>query len=464
MLYSGKELNHLFNSNLQEGLVVEGISIDTRTIKPGDLFIAIKGRALNGHHYVHQAAQAGAVAVIVDTMMAGLTCSQIVVDDTLKAMEQLGEYARSRSKATIIAITGSVGKTTTKEILKHALAVFGKCECSLASFNNHWGVPLSLARLPADADFGVFEIGMNNPGEIAPLVAMVRPDIAIITAIAPAHIGQMGSMTAIATEKASIYSALTAEGIAIIPNDTEFFDLLSTTTARQIVFGERAGADFRLSDYKQQGVSGQVTVTYGDERLAYTLPRPGKHIATISLIALAVGKALGLDLDKINDQLTTLPEVTRRGQIFDCQIGEGCVTVIDDSYNANLTSMQASMTILANMTPKAGGRRLAVIGEMLELGSVAADHHYQVGQKAAALNLDGVYLVGSDVMSSCRNGMKAHQFYNAVSDAKDLIKILLKDLRNNDIILFKGSNGVKLNTIIEALRARSDSHLTSNAR
>ncbi len=461
MLYSGAELNAIFETELASNLTIKGVSIDTRTLQPGELFIAIKGRQMDGHDYVPQAVATGAAAVIIEHPMPDLAVPQIVVDDALKAMQCLGEYARRRSKARVIAVTGSVGKTTSKELLTHCLSAFGKSQCSQASYNNHWGVPLSLARLEADTEYAVFEIGMNNPGEIAPLVAMAKPDIAIITNIAPAHIGQMGSLQAIAEEKASIYNGLNAGGQAIMPAQSEYLDLLIKqaqlyTDEQPLIFGESDNCFIQLVNYHQQEGQAKVTVKVGEETLSFTLARLGRHIACNALIAFAVAACLDLDKSVIVRQLATLPQVPRRGQLFELTIDDKKITIIDDSYNANLVSMMNGIELLTAIDPKAGGRRVAVIGEMLELGDVAEVHHQLVGQALSEHPIDVVYLVGGSNMQACYASVTPLKRKNFVSKAQELVSILLKDIQDNDVLLFKGSNGIKLNVILDALKEHAE--------
>lgn len=454
-LWTGAELNKVFGSELDTGLQIHGVSIDSRTLQPGDLFVALQGVSQDGHLFAEKAVQNGAAAVLVSQKIDGLSCPQIVVFDTLKALEEMAQFARMRSLATIIAITGSVGKTSTKEILAHTLEGFGPVSYSIASFNNHWGVPLSLARLPAEARFGIFEIGMNHAGEIAPLVALVQPHISLITTIAPAHIGNMGTMQAIATEKAAIYSGLVEGGAAVIPYDTEFFTFLSFVAAqyspRQIIsFGEGEEADVRLLKYRSSEV-GVVNVKVYERELSYTFPLRGKHFALNSLMAFAVATALNLDIDLVRQRLETMPAIKNRGEIYELEVKGKKITLIDDAYNANLVSMKAGIDVLMDYPWPHHGRRIAVLGEMLELGEYASKHHEELGQYLNAREVDMVYLSGGEAMQQCLVVLPEIKQHVCVRSPLDLVPSLIRDLQNGDVILIKGSKGSRVSLVVDEL-------------
>ena len=444
----------------------QGVSFNTRTLKAGDLYVALHGENQDGHDFVGQAFAKGAAAVLVDHAVAldspgdhpGL---QIIVKDTLQALTELGRFARVRTKATIIAVTGSVGKTTTKELLRHILGAFGETFASPASYNNHWGVPVSLACMPLDAQYGVFEVGMNHPGEIAPLAQLVQPHIGIITAIAEAHIGYMGSRLAIAEEKSDLFTARPAPGLAILNHDDLEFTLMearakSAGVSKTVSFGKTDGAAIRLKAYKPDptGLHGKASVGIGRYEMAYDLPQPGEHIAMNSLIGLAVGEALGLSQQELVQQLETLPAIEGRGKRHQVRIGDKEILLIDDAFNANLASMQSGLRVLGSIPLPPGGRRLAILGEMFELGEQAVPHHNQLMQFALAQPLDLIFCVGGEVMKNAFFDTvpsdKAGGYFEEAGSLADLIK---QDLQTGDILYIKGSKKSQVSKIVDALLA-----------
>ncbi len=454
-LWSRKELQEIFMRPLPEDLAVDGVSIDSRTLSSGDLFFALKAGQADGHDYVLDAASKGASAVVVSREIAGCPCPQILVDDTLKGLNELGRYGRLRSKAKIIAITGSVGKTTTKEVLLQALSVFGATSASVASYNNHWGVPLSLARLPKDAKFGIFEIGMNHPGEITPLAQMVSPHVAVITAIAPAHIGQMGSLETIAKEKACIFDGLAEEGVVIIPDSPDFASMLRQKAMarhpeRVYTFGHQDSSDVKLLDYALLGETAQLTVGLGQkDRVCFDFALLGQHLANTALIALAVSKALRLDSAKTIAKLSEIKPVDGRGRIHKINLGDRHLRLLDDSYNANLSSALAAVKTLSTLSPDHEGRRVAILGEMLELGSFALDHHAQLIQSCLAMNVDKIYVCGGSVVEQAFAGVPEINRGGYSKSAQDLIPVVLHDVCDGDIVLVKGSKGSRVSCVAE---------------
>lgn len=456
-LWSKKELQEIYICQLPEGFSADGISIDSRTLVLGDLFFALKAGAADGHDYVLDAAAKGASAVVVSRLIPNCSCPQILVEDTFKALNDLGRYGRLRSKAKIIAITGSVGKTTTKEVLCQTLSVFGKVSASVASYNNHWGVPLSLARLPKDAKFGIFEIGMNHPGEIVPLAQMVNPHIAIVTAIAPAHIGQMGSLENIAKEKAHIFDGLTENGVAIILDSSEFTPLLKQRAMtrhpeRVYTFGTKDSSDVKLINYTLTEDVAKLTIGLGQkDRFDVNFTLLGQHLANTALITLTVIKALRLDPAKALEKLSDIKPVGGRGRIHLIHL-DGCdVSLFDDSYNANLSSAVAAVKTLATMHPKKEGRRIAVLGEMLELGSFALDHHAQLIKSCLALNIDKIYLCGGSVIEQAYAIIPEINRGHYSQTAQELAPMLMKDLGDGDIVLVKGSKGSRVSFIADSI-------------
>lgn len=436
-----------------------GISIDTRTLKPGDLYIAIKGEVHDGHAFVAEAFKKGAVAAIVDhPVVKDGQFPQIIVGDTLQALTQLGRFARQRTKATIIAVTGSVGKTSTKELLRHVLGAAGNTYASPASYNNHWGVPLSLASMPRDTKYGIFEMGMNHRGEIAPLASVARPHIGVITALADAHIGFMQSRQVIAEEKSDIFSAAPVPVLAIINQDMPEFDLIRDRTqgfgVSQIMgFGKSQKAAIRLLNYQPDstGLKGIVTAQVGSQQLTYTLPLAGEHVAMNSLISLAVGEALGLDQRKLITQLETLPAVQGRGKHHRISITGGEILLIDDAYNANLTSMQAGLSALAAI-PASKGRRLVVLGEMLELGDKALTQHQQLMTEVLSHSIDLVFASGGSVVETVyKEIIPSEKAGGYANNADTLTPMVLEALRPGDIVFIKGSKGSRVSKIVDVL-------------
>lgn len=460
-LWTGTELTTLFGGNLPSSFCAYGVSIDSRTAQPGDIFVAIKGPDQDGHHHVKAAVKNGCVAVIVDHLIPEISdeCHQIVVKNTLQALTDLGRAGRQRSKAKIIAITGSVGKTSTKEMVRHTLQAFGETNWSQASYNNHWGVPLSLARLHPDADFGVFEIGMNHPGEIEPLAKLVNPDVAVMTVLAPAHIGQMGSLDAIAKEKTDIFSGLKPEGTAVICSDNLHFEYAKNRAKEYgagaiIAFGTKSTAQCVLKKYTtiNNGEGGELGVEVMGDPVHYKLSVPGKHQAVNSLVCLAIGKAFNLNIEQLVNSFSSLKPIKGRGMIHQIRFkSDKVITLIDDAYNANVVSMKAGLETLSTVYPKEGGRRIVVFGEMLELENQAKTHHQEIAITLNKLPIDSVYVVG---------GTSAHYGFSCIDPSKqggyvqkseDLRLLLESQLQNNDVVLIKGSKGSRVSLLVEHL-------------
>ncbi|MEL7219442.1 MAG: UDP-N-acetylmuramoyl-tripeptide--D-alanyl-D-alanine ligase, partial [Pseudomonadota bacterium] len=358
-----------------------GVEMDSRDVRPGDLFVALKGEAMDGHKFLPQAFAAGAVAAITDRPV---DFPHVLVKDTTKALHDLAHAARERCEGVRIAVTGSVGKTGVKEAIFNSLdrASRGAAHRSVRSYNNHVGVPLSLARLPARARFGVFEMGMNHAGEIAPLADHVHPHVALITTIAPAHIENLGSMEAIADEKAQIFTGLVEGGTAVIPADSEHTERMVAHAAklgvRIVTFGRSKDADVRLLDAIPQKNGGSlVTADLGDARLCYTIAEPGDHWITNSLGVMAAVRAAGGDLAAAGLALAEMGGLKGRGARFDIEVIGGKALLVDESYNANPASMRATLKQLGQ-TP--AHRRIAVLGSMKELGDFSAKFHRQLSE------------------------------------------------------------------------------------
>lgn len=426
-----------------------GVSIDSRTLQPGDLFIALRGENHNAHAYVPQAIAAGAVAAVVDHAVEG---PHLLVSDTMAALEDLGRFARARVDARIAAITGSVGKTSSKEALTQLLATQAPTYGSRGNLNNNFGVPLSLARMPANVRFGVFELGMNHPGEIAPLARQARPHVALVTAIAPAHTaffpdGEAG----IAHEKASIAAGLEPGGTLILPRDSVHFDRMATAAPSVLSFGAHAEADSRLLDW-QPGADGIDTIDalILGQRRRYRWGLAGKHQAMNSLGVLTALVTLGGDLNAACAAAETLRPVAGRGERLTLPWQGGTITVLDESYNASPLAVRAALSVLATLP----GRRLLVLGDMLELGQEADALHAGLADAVATAGLDRIYLSGTHVGALAR-ALPAGRVTRQALHTADLTETVVADLLPGDALLVKGSLGMKMRPLVEALRAAS---------
>ena len=435
---------------------VTGVSIDTRTLAEGDLFVALKGDNSDGHDHVPKAFEAGAAAAVIDEAHAQAVAGAgplYVVKDTLVALEGLGRAARARSKARIVAVTGSVGKTTTKELLRVALASAGETHASAASYNNHWGVPLTLARMPESARYGVFEIGMNHAGEITPLVAMAQPHIAIITRIAPVHLEHFASIEAIADAKAEIFTGLQRGGVAILNRDDAQFERLREAAGEAGVrfvlsFGESAEADASLVSCEIEGQITRVTARVLGQELAYTIGAPGRHIAMNSLAVLMAARAAGLDLAAAAKALAAFEPPAGRGQRETLQAADGPFTIIDESYNANPASMRAALDLLGAAE---GKRRIAVLGDMLELGPHARALHADLAGDIERNHVDLVYTAGP-LMQALSEAIAAERRGAHAANAAALEPVVLGALGAGDVVMIKGSNGSRMGPLVAAMR------------
>ncbi len=439
---------------------VRGVSIDSRTLEAGDLFIAIKGAAHDGHDHIARAFESGAVAAVVSRERAARLAALgplFAVDDTLSAMERLGVAARARSKARIVAVTGSVGKTTVKEMLRAMLAACGATHASAHSYNNHWGVPLTLARMAVRARYGVFEIGMNHAGEIAPLSRMARPHAALVTTIAPVHIEHLGSIEAIADAKAEIFLGLEPGGVAALNRDAPQFERLvkaaAARGARVLTFGRGADCDARLIEVEAiDGGSRVRTMVLGRE-LAFVLGAPGVHMAENALGALLAAEALGADLDACAAALKRFSPQQGRGARFSVKTADGPAIIIDESYNANPASMRAALNLLAAAKPGPKGRRIAVIGDMLELGPKAEAMHAELAADLSASGVDLLFGAGP-LTRALYDAAPASMRAAWAERSNELTDEVARELRGGDIAMIKGSNGSRMGPLVAALRDR----------
>ena len=442
-----------------------GVSIDTRTLQPGDLFVALKD-VRDGHDFVAQALEKGAAAALVSRVPEGLSSSAplLVVPDVLKALEDLGRAARARAKARVVGVTGSVGKTSTKEMLRVVLGGQGRVHAAEASYNNHWGVPLTLARLPREADFAVIEIGMNHPGEIAPLSHMARPDVVVITIVAPAHLEAFDSIEGIAHEKAAIIDGLQPGGVAVLNADIATSPLLQAKAheaqARAVTFGAAEGADYRMVSVQIGDDSTVVRATRQGQPVLYKVMSPGRHFAANGLAVLAVADAFGLDpVISATDLGRWQPPAGRgvRERIMLDLVEETGFDLIDDAFNANPASMAASLEVLVNARPQDGigsrakGRRIAILGDMLELGPTEAALHAAIAETPGLAAIDLIHCVGPR-MKALHAALPRGQRGDWVATAAELVPRARHLIDAGDIILVKGSKGIKVSLMVDALR------------
>jgi UDP-N-acetylmuramoyl-tripeptide--D-alanyl-D-alanine ligase len=433
-----------------------GASIDTRTLEAGDLYFAIKGDVHDGHDFVPAALEKGASAAVVSEEKApafGGSDRLIVVPDVLEAMRQMGRAARARTSAKIVAVTGSVGKTGTKEAMRAALSRQGAAHASVASYNNHWGVPLTLARMPRETTFGVFEIGMNHAHEILPLTGMVRPHVAVITTVEPVHIEFFPSLWGIADAKGEIFSGLEPGGTAVINRDNAYFErmrahALASAAGRVISFGEHEAADIRANRIIVKPDHSVVDATIFGQPLTYRIGTAGRHHALNSLSVLAASHALGADIALVALSFADLKPPVGRGERTMLAIGEGEAPLIDESYNANPASMAATLRSFA--ARKMDGRRIAVLGSMKELGDVSDEYHAALAGPVAEAEVDYALLVGDEMEPLAKalgRGIKMEH----VPDAAAALDRLEGEIGPGDAILVKGSNSIGLAALVEAL-------------
>jgi UDP-N-acetylmuramoyl-tripeptide--D-alanyl-D-alanine ligase len=434
-----------------------GVSIDSRTVATGDLFIALAGENFDGHDFVADALKRGAAGALVSRKPEDLPASAplIQVRDTLEALTALGRAGRARSKARVIAVTGSVGKTGTKEALRRSLERQGRTVASAASLNNHWGVPLSLARMPAETAYGVFEIGMNHPGEIAALTRLVRPDVAVITTISPAHLGFFPSVEAIADAKAEIFQGMHHNGVAVLNRDNPHFDRLAAAAracgvTRIMGFGEHAQANVRVIHSHLYSTASAVTAMVVDEIVDYCLSLPGRHWVLNSLAVMAAVRAADADISIAAAVMGSLEALDGRGRRHRIAVTGGEADLVDESYNANPDSMRAALAVLGAIVPRSGGRRIAVLGDMLELGSDASRLHAELAQPVLGANVDLVFTVGREMEHLDRALPAARRGGHAATSA-ELVPTLTAALRPSDIVMVKGSLGSRMADIVKPL-------------
>ncbi|MCG5244155.1 UDP-N-acetylmuramoylalanyl-D-glutamyl-2,6-diaminopimelate--D-alanyl-D-alanine ligase [Azospirillum doebereinerae] len=447
------------------GWTATGVSIDSRKVAPGDLFVALQGPNFDGHAFVGAALAAGASAALVSHVPDGLGegAPLLLAGDTLDAMGALGAAGRARCDARVVGVTGSVGKTGTKETLRHVLSAQGPTYATEGSLNNHWGVPLSLARLPADSRYGVFELGMNHAGELGPLSRQVRPHVAIVTNVEAAHLEFFASVDAIADAKAEIFEGLDRDGVAVLNRDNPQFARLRDAARAQGLtriwsFGAQDDAEARLLDVSLHATCSAVTAAIHGERIQYCLSLPGRHWVMNSLAVLLAVKALGADVATAARSLATLQPVKGRGTRKRIHATRGAFTLIDESYNASPAAMAATLEVLGTLDPGAGGRRIAVLGDMRELGERADALHAALAEPLIAAQVDAVYACGPH-MRALFDRLPAAMRGAWTETSVELAPIVTAAVKGGDVAMVKGSLGSRTGLIVEALAAldsRSD--------
>jgi UDP-N-acetylmuramoyl-tripeptide--D-alanyl-D-alanine ligase len=436
---------------------VSGISIDSRTLAKGEAFFAIQGENRDGHEFVDGALKAGAGLAVVARSQRGnfAEAPLLVVPDVLDALRNLAQAARARLHAKVIAVTGSIGKTGTKEALRLALSADGVTHASVASYNNHWGVPLSLARCPESVNYAVFEIGMNHAGEITPLTKLVLPHVAIVTGIEPVHLEYFGSLEKIADAKAEIFAGVEPGGAAVLNRDNPQFARLAAAAKaagveRIVSFGEDNKADASLSRLSLQSDSSTVEATILGQPVTYKLGAPGRHLVLNSLAVLAAVALVGADLALAALALNNLRPVSGRGARAVLIVPGGNALLIDESYNANPASMRAAIALLGQAPIGKHGRRIAVLGDMLELGSSADAMHRKLADAIEAAGIDLVFCSGP-LMRALWEALPSRARGGYAEMAAGLESAVLGAIRAGDAVMVKGSLGSKMGPLVKAL-------------
>jgi UDP-N-acetylmuramoyl-tripeptide--D-alanyl-D-alanine ligase len=450
-LWTSDEIAAATGGTASEPFEVNGVTFDSREVRPGDLFVAMPGTVHDGHEFVEGAFAAGAAGAIVSQPVNG---PHVLVDDTFAALQALGRASRERSGATVFGVTGSVGKTSTKEALYAALDRNrpGKVHRSVKSYNNHTGVPLSLARMPRDSQFAIFEMGMNNAGEIRALTAQVRPHAAVITAIAPAHIENLGSEEAIADAKAEIFEGLERGGIAIVPNDTPHRDRLVRAARRHaeriITFGGGDADVHAIHAVAAEGGGSLISAALLERELTFTISQRGEHWVSNALAVLAAVEAVDADVALAGLALADLGGLKGRGQRYVIELDGGEVLLIDESYNANPASMAATLKSLGEERDVT--RRIAVLGPMRELGAHSGALHAGLAPAVLGARVDRLILIG-DEMRPLDEALDDRVPVDRVDSVDEAIEALRRIVHPGDAVLVKASNSVGLAKLVESM-------------
>lgn len=458
VLWNAAAIAAAVKGKLTGDFAVTGVSIDSRSLEPGDLFVALQGPSFDGNDFAASALQRGAAGALIHRRGKDLPPKAPVVEvaDTMRALEDLGRASRARTDAKIVAVTGSVGKTSTKEALRAVLSQFGPTYASVGNLNNQWGAPLSLSRMPQDSRFGVFELGMNHAGEISPLSQMVRPHVTVITTVEPVHIEFFDSVEGIADAKAEIFDGLLPGGAAVLPFDNAHFarleDKAKRMGARILSFGTKDGAWARMTDCEVTAQGTQVTAEIGGKRLRYRIAALGAHQALNSVAVLAAAFALDLDLDHALPGFGAFEALKGRGKREALHIKGGDIELIDEGYNASPASVRAALRLLGELPTTFGGRRIVVLGDMRELGDRGAELHRGLAPDLSAAKVDQAFLVGP-LMQGLYDLLPAamRAAHKPSSDA--MVETLVAAIRPGDTVLIKGSLGTRMAPLVEAVRA-----------
>jgi UDP-N-acetylmuramoyl-tripeptide--D-alanyl-D-alanine ligase len=453
-LWTSREAQAATLGHASQAFTATGMSIDTRTLKPGDLFVALKGDARDGHAFVRAALDAKASAALVARKPEGVTGPLLTVANTQRGLEDLARASRARSRAKIVAVTGSAGKTTTKEMLRLAFGALGATHASAQSYNNHWGVPLSLAAMPRETQFGVFEVGMNHFGELRALVSFVRPHVALVTTIAPAHLEFFGSCEAIADAKSEVFDGLMPGGAALIPSDSPYCERLAARAkqagvSRILSFGEKKGSDARLiaTGNAEEGMKVEAEIL--GRKVSFRIGAPGAHIASNAIGGLLAVAVLDEDVLNAAAALQGFAALKGRGERLRIALKGGAAEVIDESYNANPTSMSAAIALLGAAR---ASRRIAVLGDMLEMGPEGPAHHAALARDLEAARVDLVFANGPQ-MKALWDALPASRRGAHGAASSDIVARVAAEIAPGDTVLVKGSKGSKMNVIVDALKA-----------
>lgn len=447
----------------EQSWTATGVAIDSRTVKPGDLFVALKGPTHDAHDFAGQAFAAGAVAAIVQRAPSQVPpdAPLLFVDDVFAALQDLGRVGRQRSAATVLAVTGSVGKTGCKEQLRVMLECCGDAYANEGSFNNHWGVPLSLARLPADAQYGVFEIGMNHAGELGPLSREVQPRVSLITNIEAVHLEFFASVEAIADAKAEIFLGMTPDGVAVLNRDNPHYGRLLAAARTQglkriVGFGRDAKADARLLDYSACDDGGKVVAEILGQKFTYRIGAAGAHVAFNSLGTLLAATMAGADTLTCAEALASYRTPSGRGTRQNVALHDGgAFALIDESYNASPVAVRAAVRLLGETAPATGGRRVAVLGDMRELGDAAPRLHMELAAAIVESGIDRVHCCGG-MMGYLYENLPAALRGKYAQRSADLAPLVAAEIRNGDVVMVKGSKSTAMHLVVDALKALQD--------
>jgi UDP-N-acetylmuramoyl-tripeptide--D-alanyl-D-alanine ligase len=442
-----------------EAFEASGVTFDSRAVGKGDIFFALAGETSDGHGFVADALARGAAAAVVSRDVEGARGTLIRVPDTMKALVDLGRAGRRRSKARIASVTGSVGKTSTKDALRAMLSAQAPTSASVASYNNHVGVPISLARLPREARYGVFEIGMNHPGEIEPLARQVESHVGVVTNVGPAHIGYMGSEEAIADEKGALFAGMAKGAVAVLNRDNRHYARLAEKArhfgvSRIVGFGRGDAAEARLVSCTLQDSGSDVIALIHGRRIEYRLGAAGEHWVLNSVAALAVVEALGADVAKAATALADLKASPGRGARRRLKFGAGTIELLDESYNGNPVSVGAMLAVLARTEPEKGGRRMLALGDMRELGEQADALHAGLADAVVASGAAQVFLCGPHMEALWRK-LAPPQRAAHRPDSAALAAEFAAALRAGDVVAVKGSLGSKMKIVVDAIVAAS---------